>query len=172
MLLIFRNFFVSYIQTDSSKQPHLIDARNVSITKLYCTCQPPNITSRISQKSLIQISSRKPTVLKFLCSVPQAKCRDRNSYQATTTSFQVFSTSLPITPPTLRRHIFLATESAQGRGSSVSIVTRYGPEGPGIESRWRRDFPHPTRPVLRPTQPPIQWVPGLFTRGKAAGAWR
>ena len=48
-----------------------------------------------------------------------------------------------------------------GRDSSVGIATRYGLDGQGIESQWRRDFPHPSRPALRPTQPPVQWVPGL-----------
>ena len=28
-----------------------------------------------------------------------------------------------------------------GPGSSVGITTNYGLDGPGIESRWRRDFP-------------------------------
>ena len=45
--------------------------------------------------------------------------------------------------------------------SSVSIATRYGLDGPWIESWWGRDFPRLSRPALRPTQPPIQWVPGL-----------
>jgi len=56
-----------------------------------------------------------------------------------------------------------------GRVSSVGIATRYGLEGRGIESQWGRDFPHLSRPALSSTQPPIQWVTGLFPGGKAAG---
>jgi hypothetical protein len=48
-----------------------------------------------------------------------------------------------------------------GRDSSVGIATRYRLEGPVIESRWRRDSPHPSIPALGPTHLPIQLVPGL-----------
>ena len=45
-------------------------------------------------------------------------------------------------------------------GSSVGIATDYGPEGPGSNPGGDEIF-GPSRPVLGPTQPPIQWVPGL-----------
>jgi hypothetical protein len=62
-------------------------------------------------------------------------------------------------------------KAVPGRDSSVGIATRYGLNGLVFESRWGRDFPHPSRLELGPTQPPVQWVPGL-SRGKAAGVWR
>jgi hypothetical protein len=54
----------------------------------------------------------------------------------------------------------------------VGIATAYGLDGPRIESRRGRDFPHLSRPALRPTQPPVKWVPGLSRGYGADGAWR
>ena len=58
------------------------------------------------------------------------------------------------------RFKFLIKIYTVGRGSSVGTATRYGLDGPGIESRFGRDFPHTSKPALGPTQPPVQWVPG------------
>jgi hypothetical protein len=38
-----------------------------------------------------------------------------------------------------------------GPGSSVGIATGYGQNGPGIDSRWGRNFPHLSRLALGPT---------------------
>ena len=56
-----------------------------------------------------------------------------------------------------------------GRDSSVGIATCYGLDGPGIEFRCGRDFPHPSTPALGPTQPPVQWVPALSPGVKRPG---
>ena len=60
-----------------------------------------------------------------------------------------------------KRKTISRNEPNWGRDSSVGIATRYGLDGPRIESRWGSDFPQPSRPVLGPTQPPVEWVPGL-----------
>jgi hypothetical protein len=51
-------------------------------------------------------------------------------------------------PPNTNRYVFNFPNA--GRYSAVGIATRYGLDGPGIEYRWRRDFPHPSRRSLGP----------------------
>jgi hypothetical protein len=50
-----------------------------------------------------------------------------------------------------------------GHDSLVGTVTRYGLDGPGIESRLARDFSYPSKLTLGPTQPHIEWSTGWFS---------
>ena len=53
----------------------------------------------------------------------------------------------------------------------VSVATLCRLDGIGIESPWEQDFLHLSRPVLGPTQLPVQWVLGVLPGCKAARAW-
>jgi hypothetical protein len=54
---------------------------------------------------------------------------------------------------------------------SVGIATRYELDGPRVETRWRRVFPHSSRPAMGPIQPPVQCVRNLFLVSKATETW-
>ena len=56
-----------------------------------------------------------------------------------------------------------------GRDVVVGLVTRYGLDGPGIESCGAR-VSAPFTPALWYIHPPVQWLSGLLPRGKAVGA--
>jgi hypothetical protein len=54
----------------------------------------------------------------------------------------------------------------RGRGNSVSTLARPRDGRPGFESwqRWKLfSFAIASRPILEPTQPPYQWVPGALS---------
>jgi hypothetical protein len=60
-------------------------------------------------------------------------------------------------------------ETSGGRDSSVGIATCYGLDGPGVKSRWERDFSRLSRPALGSTQPPKQRIPCFSPEVKRPG---
>ena len=60
------------------------------------------------------------------------------------------------------RKFHVYCQEKRSRHSSVGIATRYGLDSPdGSNPGGRGGFPHLSRTSLKPTQPPMQWVPGL-----------
>ena len=57
----------------------------------------------------------------------------------------------------------------KGRDCSVGTVTSHTLQGPGIESRWARDFPHSSKLDMDPTTPTGKWEPDLFTTANYPG---
>jgi len=45
------------------------------------------------------------------------------------------------------------------------MATSYELDGKGIQYRWGRNFPQPSRPALGSILPPVQWVLSLFSQG-------
>ena len=86
-------------------------------------------------------------------------------YRGTMSLLSVTCGRHPVASPSLLNYFLIIygyiTLNIMGLDSSVNIVTAYGLDGSGIESRWGRDFLHLSRPALRPTQRPVQWVLGL-----------
>ena len=59
-----------------------------------------------------------------------------------------------------------------GRYSSVGIATRYGLDGPGIESRWGARFSAPVQTGSGAHPASCAMGTGSFLGVKRAGAWR
>jgi hypothetical protein len=64
--------------------------------------------------------------------------------------------------------------NARGKHSSTdhqntAVLLIMGLDATGSNPGGGRDFVHPSRPAVGTTQPPVQWVPGLFPGGKAVG---
>jgi len=58
-----------------------------------------------------------------------------------------------------------------GGVSSGGTATGYVLDGPGIESRWVRDFPHPSRPALEPTHL-HKTAAAMFKVKRQPSSWR
>ena len=66
----------------------------------------------------------------------------------------------------VRLHFLTCCEHTP-RDSSVGIATRYGLDGPDIETRWRRDFPYPSAHSASCTMGP-ESSPGVKRLGPGA----
>ena len=87
-----------------------------------------------------------------------------HSYSFLLLSIEYLSPMMPavLTCCQLPRSVFRCLPRRDvGRDNVVGIATRYGLDGPVIESRWYRNVPHLSRPAMGPTHLPVQCVPGI-----------
>jgi hypothetical protein len=61
--------------------------------------------------------------------------------------------------------------TSQIQGDWDSVVTHYGLDSLEFESWWRWDIPYLPRLATGDTQPPVQWILCLFSRGRVTEAW-
>ena len=130
-------------------------------------CSKVNFTLLLLTSSLSTVCPNKRHILLYHHNV-KATLRSFtpvfvNLWVVTQTCFLILSGSLNISRTCLLLH---------ARDRIVSIVTCYRLDCLGFEPRWRRGFPDTSRPARTPIQHPVQWVPGLFPRGKVTSAWR
>jgi hypothetical protein len=118
---------------------------------------------------LIQRPKQKLRYMQSSCHAQGHDIRD-TLYQTITPLNKM--TSIPI--PLLEQCFFPAfyltmlPTSKGGQHSSVGTTTYYRPVSPRFEPSGEHNFSDPTETAPRPTQPPIQWVLGLFPGSKEA----
>jgi hypothetical protein len=142
---------------------------------LFAFSSPMGRSNRLSSKHLLSlltsvlefeigISSKMPVILISVA-------RPKNEGTAVPEWLQLWKLKIASTLNCCRRILIQAAARVIMIVTVMSVVvagitTRYGLDGPEIESRWERVFLHPCRLPLWPTQTPIRWVSGINRPGR------
>jgi hypothetical protein len=157
--------FNTFIATVASSGGEI---RHVQIPSLTCVLRTsvrlsllPDVRSNVTKKGDSErqdVTIQKAGILTATATKPSSLCKQHEgTWRGVESQLLSFLTSV--------------LEGEVARESAVGIATRYGLDGPGIESQWRRDFPRPSRPALG--QPSLLYEgKRVFLGGKAAGGWR
>jgi hypothetical protein len=75
-------------------------------------------------------------------------------------------------PKICKKIVMMCNRNLTWAGIAQSVEWRATDWTVRVLNSCRGKFSAPVQPGLRPTQPLIQWLTGLFPGGKVAGAWR